>query len=188
MLIHEGKSYVRVSEVLKPFNDFSGIDPIVLNNKANLGTRVHQAINDEINGEFPIITPDIFGYIQSFHKWRELIEPTFLESEMRYYDSAKMLTGCIDTLIQLKGEEKAILVDFKTSAQESPTVWPMQAHLYQYLLSTANKIIAPRFLFLKLAKDGDFPKVCQYRFDLNILRKCLCAIDEFWNKDGLEFW
>ncbi len=186
MLENNGKMYARVSDILSAFNDFSGIDPIVLKNKANLGTRVHECIKQIIDGDFPVVTPDILGYVQSFQEWVKLINLTFLESEMRYYDDTKMLTGCIDALIKLEGEEKAILIDFKTSAQESPVTWPMQAHLYQYLLSTANKIIAPRFLFIKLDKTGKLPKVFQYRFDLNILRKCLCEVDKFWEKSRLE--
>lgn len=185
MLIYNGKNYARVSDIISPFNDFSKIDPEVLKKKADLGTRVHDAIKDLINDDFPVITPDIFGYVESFQQWRELIKPTFLESEMRYYDETKMLTGCIDALIKMEFEDKAILIDFKTSAQESPITWPMQAHLYQYLLSTANKNIASRFLFLKLDKQGQFPKVFSYRFDVNILRKCLLSVDTFWEKTRL---
>jgi hypothetical protein len=182
MLSHNGKNYARVSEVISPFADFSGIDPEVLDRKARLGTQVHEIIKDDIDGKFPIVTPDSLGYFQSYEKWTENVRPVFLESETRYYDEAKMLTGCIDALVKLHGEEEAVLVDFKTSAQQSPITWPMQAHLYQHLLKVNGKPTAPRFLFLKLDKTGALPQVFQYKFDPNILRKCYQAIEDFWGK------
>lgn len=183
MLEHNGKFYARVSDILKPFVDFGHIPQEVLQRKAALGTAVHQAIHQEIQGEFPVVSFKQQGYIQSFDKWRNALAPEFIESEMRYYCDQKMVTGCIDALIKLKGEEKAVLVDFKTSVQESPITWPMQAHLYHYLLKASGKDVASRFLFIKLDQFGGVPKVFQYKFDNSIETRCLQAIDRFWEKN-----
>lgn len=180
MLEHKGKVYARVSDILKPFVNFGDIPEEVLHSKAALGTRVHDAIHQEINGEFPVMAGKEGGYFKSFEKWRKALNPLFLESEVRYYCDTKMITGCIDALIKLEGEEKAILIDFKTSAQESPITWPMQAHLYHYLIAGAHKPIAPRFLFIKLDRYGNLPKVFEYKLDSNLEKKCFQAIDDFW--------
>lgn len=184
MIEYNGKNYARVSEILEPFSNFSSISQEVLSNKQIIGSKIHDAIHDDIQGDFPIVPANGVGYFQSYEKWRTRLAPIFLESEVRYYDDDRMITGCIDALIKLEGKEEAILIDFKTSAQESPITWPMQAHLYHYLLGGASKVIAPRFLFVKLDKLGALPRVFEYKFDRNILSKCMTAIDTFWvNRD-----
>lgn len=181
---HNGKPYARVSDILKKFVDFSGIDPQVLERKAALGTRVHQAIDQEIEWDFPVVGLKEQGYFQSFIRWRDAVSPAFVKTEMRCYCDKKMLTGCIDALVKLEGEEKAVLVDWKTSANESPASWPLQAHMYSYLLKEAGFDIAPRFLFVKLDKSGADPKVFEYKFDANKMSRCLQAIDEFWEENA----
>jgi hypothetical protein len=176
-----GKLYARVSEIIRPFTDFGHIDPCVLANKARLGTSVHQAIADYINGDFPSPDPDGVGYFESFLKWEERLNPQFIASEKRYFCEQKMITGQIDCLIHMPGpSDVPKLVDFKTSAQESKETWPMQAHLYHYLL-TQNKIdVSHRFLFIKLNKVGDIPEVFEYKFCMNTKAKCMNAIENFW--------
>lgn len=177
MIIHNGKQYARVSDILKPFCDFSNIDEAVLNNKARIGTDVHKAINDDICEEFPIIFPESHGYLSSYYQWKERLLPSFSLAETRLYCDEKMISGQIDTLVQFKGENGLVLVDFKTSAQESPIVWPMQAHLYHYLLIKNGWNVTSRFLFVKLDKHGKLPTVFQYCFDPNLRAKCMDAID-----------
>ena len=185
MFAHNGKLYARVSDILKPFTDFSGIAQEILDNKAILGTHVHDAIHQQIEGKFLTMTVQEQGYMDSFNKWRSALMPTFVESEVRYYCDEKMLTGAIDALVEFQGEKEAVLVDFKTSAQESPKVWPMQAHLYHYLIASSGKSIGKRFLFLKLDKHGNLPQVFEYKFDANLMNRCLQAVDEFWAEDDL---
>jgi hypothetical protein len=181
MLEHEGKLYARVSDILKPFVNFAGISQEVLSKKASLGTLVHKLINEEIEGLLPVASGKELGYVQSFYQWRNAVNPVFIESEVRYYCDQKMITGCIDALIQLQPEEPAVLVDFKTSVQESPT-WILQAHLYHYLLTTNGKNPAKRMLFLKLDKEGALPKVFEYKLDVNVLNRCMQAIQDYWTK------
>lgn len=184
MLTHNGKKYARVSEVLQPFVDFGSIDQDTLERKAALGTRVHEALNHEIKGNFPVVGVQEQGYFQSFELWRAAIQPTFLTTEERMYCDQKMLTGCIDALIKLEGEKEAVLIDWKTSVAESPITWPMQAHLYHYLVAASGRRIASRFLFIKLDRHGKLPKVFQYKFDPNLMVKCLQAVDNFWEKEN----
>jgi len=178
-----GRDYARVSDVIRPFVDFGTIPKEVLERKAILGTHIHEAIDQEIKGNFPVVAAQEKGYMQSFYKWRDRILPIFLESEVRYYCDKIMVTGCIDALVKLEGEEKGILVDFKTSAQESPIVWPMQGHFYHYLLKQAGKNPAGRMLFIKLDRYGAMPKVYQYKFDGNLMNRCFQAAEDFWEKN-----
>ena len=186
MLTYNGKEYARVSEILQPFVDFGSIEKDVLERKAALGTRVHHAIEQEIKGELPIVGFQEKGYFKSFELWRAALKPIFLETEQRIYCDQKMITGCVDALVKLQGEEKAVLIDWKTSAAESPIVWPMQAHLYNYLLAQSGRDLARRFLFIKLDRYGNLPKVFQYKFDPSLMGRCLQAIDSYWEQKKTE--
>lgn len=184
MIVHEGKNYARVSDILRPFNNFGHIDPSVLENKARIGTSAHQAIADDIAGEFPCPDKDSMGYFKSYEMWRDKVHPTFLQSEKRYFDGYRMITGQIDALITFSEINFfPVLVDFKTSSVESKEVWPMQAHLYALLLATNQIQVSPKYLFIKLDKHGSLPAVYEYSWDRNIHAKCMDAIDSFWQNN-----
>lgn len=183
MLEYNGKKYARVSDVIRPFSNFGHIDRAVLENKARIGTEVHEAIASDISGEFPVVGKDGEGYFNSYLKWKETINPVFSKSEQRYFCDTLMITGQIDSLVFLPGEELPILLDFKTSANESPTTWPMQAHLYSYLLHVNEVPAALRFLFLKLDKYGNLPTAFSYHFDQKIHNKCMSSIESFWENN-----
>jgi len=176
-IIHEGVEYVRVSDVLQPFTNFGGIDPAVLNAKAELGTNVHKIISDDIEGVFSYVCHKEKGYVDSFHKWREAICPIFDMSEERFFCKDRRITGQIDAICSING--KNYLVDFKTSVSESPT-WIMQAHLYKYLCSVNGYPLEDVMLFLRLSKTGKLPQVFQYKYDYNIDRKCTKACLDYW--------
>ncbi len=185
MITHQGKSYARVTSVLRPFSDYGHIDKAVLANKCRIGTEVHQAIADDIDRAFPLVGPDTDGYFTSFSKWKHRLNPQFIYSEQRYFCHEKMITGQIDSIIQFPGSDEIVLIDFKTSTQASPVVWPMQAHLYHYLLHSNGIKVSNRFLFLKLDKYGNYPVVFQYEFDANTHARCMLAIKEYW-KDKIK--
>ena len=183
MFEHDGKMYARVSDVIRPFCSFGHIDPVVLANKARIGTEVHKLIADDLDDEFVVPTDETRGYFSSYLKWKEEINPIFREWETRYFCNESMLTGQIDAIIQMPNEFAPILLDFKTSVQESPITWNMQGHLYRYLL-LKNKInIGDRFLFIRLNKEGLFPFVHSYNFNHVIHNKCLAAIEDFWKSE-----
>lgn len=180
MIRHEGKDYARVSEILQPFTNFSGIDPKVLAAKCEIGTDVHEAISDFLNNKSVFLGPEkAWKYYKSFKAWYKHMQPDFVVNEARYFCDEKKITGAVDGVIKLPGIEELLLIDFKTSVSESPT-WVMQAHLYYYLITKKHQNIAPRFLFIKLDYEGLLPKVFEYKFDKNIHNKCMIAIDNFW--------
>lgn len=179
MLLYEGENYARVSDILRPFTDFSSISPDVLEAKAALGTEVHGIVNDHIAGQNTLSFDRSHGYFSSWLKWAGATKPTFLITEVRFYCKEKMLTGAIDALVTIPGIDLPILCDWKTSVTESPT-WVLQAHLYRYLLMANMLDIAPYCFFIKLAKDGKPPKVYTYQWSENTHAKCMIAIEDFW--------
>lgn len=185
MLEHNGKQYARVTEVLTNQLDFAGIDPAVLSNKCRIGTNVHQAISEFIDGEPPMLAGDEIGYFASFKHWVEYVGPVFVESEVRYYNEQKMITGRVDAVVKLHGKGPCILIDFKTSAQINEPQWNRQGHLYQYLLAGAGKAISPTFLFLKLDKRGTLPHVTKFAYSESIMKECLRLVDKFWIEQEL---
>ena len=191
MYLHEGKLYARVSEVIRPFLDLGKMedDPDYKQNferKGILGTQVHEAIKDELDGLMPVLPPKSRGYFKSWDKWNKAIDPIFVKKETRFFCQRKLLTGCIDALVTLPGDDRPTLADWKTSATESPVTWPMQAHLYYYLLNANGIDVNPRFLFVKLDRYGNLPKVFQYRLDDNLMSRCIEAVDDFWKKNVVD--
>lgn len=189
MMVLNGQLYARVSDVLKPLANFDGIDPEVLKKKAIVGTDVHAAIHEFIQSGIMTDLVKGNGYLASFKKWWDTISPTCIETEKRYCCNYRMLTGCIDALIKLHGKDETVLVDFKTSVQESP-LWVLQAHLYYYLIQqnmqSAYQPISPRFLFIKLDKYGKNPQVFEYLFSADTYKRCLALVQDFWNLQNVD--
>ena len=181
MLQRDGKQYARVTEVLTHLQDFSNICQDVLERKKNIGTSVHKAIKDDIDGEIPFIDEGTASYYKSYCEWKEIMTPKIVQSEERYFCDIKKITGQIDALITFKhGSEVPILIDFKTSAQQNAKIWPLQAHLYRYLLTQNGIETQDRFLFIKLDKTGKMPTTFEYLFSEKTLSYCLNLIDLFW--------
>jgi hypothetical protein len=182
VLEKDGKMYARVSDIIVPFNDFSKISKEVLEKKAALGTEVHGMIADYVEQRFCIGSMKATEYFNSFLRWHDIVKPKFIQSEQRYWSDDLRLTGAIDAIVHIPGDKMPTLIDYKTSSLESPTTWPMQAHMYRMLLNEAGIYIADRFLFIKLSKDGLDPAVFDYRYSRTIDARCREEIRKFWEK------
>jgi len=185
MIEHNGKKYARVTEVLSQESNLDGIDPAIIQNKARIGSNVHAAIHELIQGECPILDRDEILYFKSFKKWADHIRPVFVESEIRRYNEEKMLTGCIDAVIQLHGKDERIIVDYKTSSQVNSSYWSKQAHLYAFLLRGTCSQISDTYFFLKLDKYGELPQLVKFKYDANVHKECMQLIDKFWLDQNL---
>lgn len=183
MLEHNGKEYARVTEILSHLNDWSGIDPTVLARKAQIGTNVHKYIEEYNAGSFPIPPDESLGYFDSYIRWAKEWNPKIIKAEERYFDEDWMITGQIDMLIQtdlsFEGGPGLTLIDFKTSANPSPT-WPLQAHLYHHLASKAGLELSKRMLFIQLDKRGKLPTCHAYFFESHIMYHCERLVEKFW--------
>lgn len=185
-LIHNGIEYARVSDVIAPFANYQGISPRLLEYKGAKGTNVHESIYEYITEGIPwSLWDDCRGYFDSFLEWEKIVKPEYVEMEERYFNDEKRLTGKPDNIIKMKVDGELVLVDWKTSVQENKITWPMQAHLYHYLLKPFKKISSP-FLFVKLNRYGHPPMVFSYNYDKNFEIKCLQAVDDYWKNKKLD--
>ncbi len=104
-IVEDGKLYARVSTILKPFFNFTGIPEEVLQNKCKLGTNVHDYIHQEINGNFPLAFGQEIGYCQSFQKWRDALrtDATRFGSACQFAQQRTIDTTTLDALIAIHG-------------------------------------------------------------------------------------
>jgi len=174
------EDYTRVTSVLFPFSGLRNIDPHILKNAADRGTKVHEICDALINdlGVFDI-QDSIQGYIDSLKQW--LPEKEFIQKPNRFYCNKHMLTGECDAIY--KDDTGLHLIDFKTSVNESKT-WKLQGSAYYYLAHQAGYDIKT-IEFVKLSKEGKKPKVYIYEPDWDMFYKCL-EVYRFFYKDNKE--
>lgn len=179
MLEHNGKLYARVSDVLRGQADFSYIKKAVLEKKQSIGTLVHAAIDDYTRGEPPVLTLECEPYFESFVRWEKAVKPKIIQAEKRYFNDEYMITGQVDRIVALENHDLPILVDWKTSASESPS-WVLQGHLYRFLAMADGINLSERMLFIQLKKDGTLPKVFTYAYNMYVLGRGQSLAREFW--------
>lgn len=175
------KGFTRVSDLLRPWNDFSHIPSHILERKKEIGTNVHDRISAEEEGFFLSLTQEEEGYYESYKKWREKEEGVVLSVEKRFYWEEKKLTGCVDAIFE--NEKEIFLVDYKTSAAPHIKTWSLQAGFY-YMLAQQNDIpCSSSFFFINLKKDGKFPLVKKIIVDSYILKVCdaLLTAHQYFN-------
>lgn len=162
--------YIRVTQVLSPFTDFSHIPIATLENAAKRGSRVHkfceQYIKAHKNGlqEFFIqnIEDDIKNYCESFVEWFENTVEDVHTVEQRYYNDELRITGQIDLIAKLKGDTNYSVIDFKTPASESLS-WALQTAAYMDLAQINEPdIVIDRRICLMLPKNKKRVNVVEY--------------------------
>lgn len=172
--------YVRVSDILAQVQDFSHIDPQVLKAKAQLGTNVHQAIADLVEGGFPIIASEKErNYFNSYYKWHVENKPEYHVMEQRLYDDELMITGQMDGIASF-GEHERILIDYKTSYKANPDVWTLQAHFYHYLCKQNKLPVGDKMCWMNLQRTGGKPKLYFFDFDPKTMEYCVELTNKFW--------
>jgi len=179
-LIKEG--YLRISEVLRFFTSFAGIDAGVLEAKALVGTNVHKAIECYFNNVFYPLTEKEENYFQSFLKWQEKsgIVPT--HKEIRLYDTDLMITGQVDMIASVNN--KSALFDFKTSAVKSEKIWALQGAFYFYLARRNKLDVGDSYFFVHLKNTGACAHICDFTFTEELWNVCKSAVTlyRYFNK------
>ncbi len=153
--------YTRVTTVLYPFSGLKDIDPNILSNAANRGTKVHKICEGIVNGLGEMgIEDETWGYVQSFKDWwAKGIE--VIKVEERFWHDELRLTGQVDLLINTP--TGLAIVDFKTSSRPSKT-WAAQGSAYAMLAKHAGYDIKHVY-FLHLNKHGKAAKMHEYQVD-----------------------
>lgn len=172
--------YVRVSQVLHPFQDFSQIPPDVLANKARIGTEVHAAIEAFYKKEFFPVRDDAFAYLCAFKNAydRELKEYEPVMLERRFYNEEIRLTGRVDLIARKDGVLH--LIDFKTTASEHLAAWKLQLALYVLLAEEDPDINIEEATILQLKKNGKYKMHSFHIYD-DLLEMARYAVALHWH-------
>lgn len=142
-----------VTTVMEPLSaeKYKGISESTLDNAANKGTEVHNAIENWIKFGIEDISSEFKGYLDGFLEWWKLRKPIVIGSEIRAYHKVLMYGGTLDLLCIIDG--KLTLVDFKSTSVLSDMLCGVQLEGYsQALASHGIKVENKRILHLK--KDG----------------------------------
>lgn len=154
--------YIRISDVLKPFSKFDHINPDVLKNAADRGTRVHDFCNSYANNIFiGDVDEDCKGYVHSFIEWYDENVESLIHSEKRLYDPFLMITGKFDMIVKLKDSQELTLLDIKTPSSVSK-MWGLQLSVYSHLIKHDLRISIGKKMILQLPKDGKKSKQIFY--------------------------
>ena len=159
--IREG--FIRVTSVLSPFNDFSMIEPSVLKNAADRGTRVHHFCELYAkNLLIESVDEDCKPYVESFIGWFDSYVDEVLLIEERLYCETKLITGQIDLVCTLKGSKGIHVVDIKTP-QSPGKSWALQTSAYKYLImqNYPDMMITNRGCIM-LSRRGEGAKMVSY--------------------------
>lgn len=184
----DGKRYYRVSEILQDhFDAYKYAPEIKKNEKAKVGTNVHNAILNMMYGNIVMVLDREKPYIASYLKWYHHMKPIVKHPEMRLYCDDLCITGQIDCLVTIRGEKLPILLDYKCVSAKMKS-WKYQAHFYQYLLRKNNYSTGNRMIFLALNAKGKDPIARCYDFDPNTEAYCINMAKEYHLRklDGLK--
>lgn len=155
--------YIRVTDILKPFNNFSFINSDVLNNAADRGTRVHDYCSKYANNIFIFdIDDDCKPYVDSFILWYDENVEELLESERRLYHKKFNFTGKFDLVVKLKNQESAAtLLDIKTPLRSS-RAWGLQLSAYSLLIQENLSYKPENRLVLQVSNKGKKAQTINY--------------------------
>lgn len=172
------ENYTRVTNILYPFSGLDKINPHVLANAANRGTKVHKICEGIMHGLGELGTEDSTSpYVESFKKWWDKGHDIQM-IERRFWDDDLELTGQVDLIVNTP--EGLAVIDLKTSSKPSKT-WPAQGSAYAYLAKKSGYDIKKIF-FLHLLKDGKEAKVYEYPVDDSFFLSVLRVWEHFYKK------
>lgn len=174
--------YVRVTDVLSMFNDFSMVDPDTLERAKERGTEVHKQC-DSIMLEYTWDHGSLYDkYMESFALWSKGKKFPFAKQKIpRFYDDELFITGEIDGLYET--DQGLVLIDIKTSASPSKT-WALQTSAYSYLCKKHGYDVQ-RIEVLKLSKEGKMPKIYLYEENMDMFRKVL-DVYRYFKQKGMD--
>ena len=170
------EQYPRVSEILGQWPRFEGIDPLILANKAAIGTAVHAAIRAHQEGIDLPLRDSEQGYYDSYLRWEEEMKPSICAAELSLQCEKFRFRGTVDAIMKIDSSPLPTLIDYKTSVKEDPKFWPAQGAFYCHLAKENNFKIGPEYLFMKLDKKGGKPTVYIYKVTLEVWSFCVAAL------------
>jgi len=158
-IIPEG--YIRVTELLSELYNYVGVDPYVLENAKKRGTEVHRLCELYSQNIFINENEEYRGYVNSFKNWFNTYVSSVYITEERINHHEYKITGKIDALIYIKGDNALTLLDIKTSKFHHGG-WPLQTAAYKLLFEQCKKIPIARRIVLQLDKEGGKAHIHEY--------------------------
>ena len=149
-----------VTEILKPYQDFSRVNPSDLELAADRGAIIHSALACRAMGlwyEREGIPEGYRGYFDSGCRWLDHYVKEVKIVEQQLVHKVMGFHGTPDIICVLKGDEEQGVWDYKTGALTHPT-WEVQLGGYVGLCM-ANGIPISRAGYVQLRADGKLPKV-----------------------------
>lgn len=155
--------YVRVTQVLSPYSDFSKVPPEVLKVACERGSLTHDFCELYALDSLIEPVPEICkGYFESFKNWFDQNICEVINTEERLYHETLYFTGQYDLLCRFKSDpDSIVLVDYKTPQMASKS-WQMQSGAYLILLDEVRQIKVDRRLTVQLKKDGSHAAIIEY--------------------------
>ena len=149
-----------VTTLMKVLSDaeYDGVRDGVLENAANRGTAVHNAIENYINFGIEDISEELKPYFLAFLRFLSDKQPNILATEKKVYHRFLRYAGTVDFICEIDG--KVYLIDFKTTAVLMKMLTEVQLEAYKKALESHGiKIDAKAVLHLR--KDGTYRFVPQ---------------------------
>lgn len=171
--------FVRVSEILSIYQNYSHVPRDKLKKAQEVGTVIHEAIEGYYKGEFAALRSCQFPYLESFLKWADKTPLDVTFQEKRFYLPSLRITGRIDLLAKINGE--SVLVDFKTGSWAHPEIWKLQGTFYREMIKQDwPEIVPDKYLFVQLKKDGEEPRVYEMGYEKRDWDQCERAVEDFF--------
>ena len=182
--------YPSVTTILRPYVDFTAINPKVLAAAADRGSRCHDVIADHLMDGWPSIDDDVRPYFDSFCIWAEQMIDEVIMVEDRLSDNIMRFTGQLDLVARLKGDTGYTMIDWKTS-QVGHKAWRIQIAAYRHL-AAINGIDTVRGMTVRLKRDGSGALVTEYpgkwKYDFSVFLGLLNAHNFFNPKPAEVDW
>ena len=163
-----------VTQVLRPYSDFSGIPEDVLENAARRGSLVHRYCAGSAQGLWtPFIDSECAGYVESFRRWFGFVDEVHM-AEVALVDERLGFRGTPDLVVTLRGDGHPSLWDLKTPRTPARG-WVPQVAAYQHLATQSGMCPVPirRAGCVRLNPDGGPPIIDEY--DLETLLQAFRA-------------
>ena len=159
-LIPEG--YNRVTEILTPYKNFTGVAPSVLANATSRGSITHDFCElYALDMLIEIPPPHVNPFVESFKQWFDEYVDQVIMTETRINHPKYRISGQFDLLLKFKGSDALVLADYKTPETADKT-WVLQTAAYMILLEDILGIKVDRRICVMLDREGKYPKVIEY--------------------------
>lgn len=157
-----GRRMPSVTEIIKPLTDvlYAGINPSVLEAKADLGRRVHLAcqLHDEGDLDEASVTDDVMPYLAAWRRYLAESGARVLHNERQMHHPALGYAGTVDRVLVTGADDergrRVLGADIKTTSQVMPSVWPQLAGYVDLLL--ADGLVVDGSSAIQLRDDGTY--------------------------------